>query len=495
MTEKPANSAQTSGLETSHDRQKKKAHLHSYRVRSERRIKVESIEAVTHVAEKNTVKKLSELCSLMVVACASGQALRAEDDVRLRERFAPGYHYHVGSRVDLSGSLTLPAEKGQAARSLPIRGRSAIEYDERIVSQDADDKVRKTVRVYSKMDFERKVGDQVQQNSLRPEVRRLVLLRHNHVEVPFAPEGPLTWGEIDLVRTDVFTPALAGLLPDRPVLPGATWQAALYAVQELTDLEKVEEGTLTCKFESLTTLARRRHARVTFSGTVRGLGEDGPAKHQLDGSFLFDLESNHLSYLSLKGIQSPLDKSGNALGHIEGTFVLTRQPYVPCRDLTDEALRGVVLEPNEDNTLLLYENSELGVRFLYPRRWRVAGGNGRQIGLDEPHGNGVLMTIEPLGRIPSGAQYLQESKNFLARQKAGIVNTDSPRQLQAPPYALEHFGIEADIARQRLHMEYYVIRQRQGGATLAARLLPADLSALQRDVRRIAQSVRITRQQ
>jgi hypothetical protein len=397
--------------------------------------------------------------------------------------------------VDLTGSLTLPPEKGQAARSLPILGKSAIEYDERILTQAPDEKVRKTIRMYGRMDFERKVGDQLQQNSLRPEVRRLVVLRHNHVEVPFAPAGPLTWGEIDLVRTDVFTPALAGLLPERPVQPGATWQAALYAVQELTDLERVDEGGLSCKFESVSVQSRRRHARITFSGTVRGIGEDGPARHQLDGSLLFDLESNHISYLSLKGTQFPLDKSGNALGRIEGTFVLSRQPYVPCRELTDEALRGVAVEPTDDNTLLLYENADVGVRFLYPRRWRVAAGNGRQIGLDEPHGNGILMTIEPLSRIPSGAQYLQESKNFLTQQKATSINADTPRLLQSPPQSLEHFGIDADLARQRLRMEYYVIRQPQGGATLAARLLPADLPTLQRDVRRIAESVRITRPQ
>src|SRR5437016_9920255 len=182
-------------------------------------------------------------------------------------------------------------------------------FRSRILAQAVDDKVSKTVRVYGRMEFERKVGDQLQQNSLRPEVRRLVVLRHNHVEVPFAPAGPLTWGEIDLVRTDVFTPALAGLLPERPVQPGATWQAALYAVQELTDLERVDEGNLTCKFESVSVPSRRRQARITFSGTIRGLGEDGPARHQLDGSLLFDLESNHISYLSLKGTQFPLDTS------------------------------------------------------------------------------------------------------------------------------------------------------------------------------------------
>jgi hypothetical protein len=40
-------------------------------------------------------------------------------------------------------------------------------------------------------------------------------------------------------------------------------------------------------------------------------------------------------------------------------------------------------------------------------------------------------------------------------------------------------------------MDYYVLRQAPGGATLAARLLPADLAGLQKEVERIARSVQI----
>src|SRR5262249_1836770 len=151
----------------------------------------------------------------------------------------------------------------------------------------------------------------------------------------------LTWGEIDLVRTDVFTPALTGLLPDSAVSPGARWTAANAAIEELTDLERVEEGRVECRFEEITTLSGRRHARGSFAGTVRGVNEDGPNQQQLDGYIYFDLESNHLSYLSLKGIHSLLDKDGKEAGRIEGRFVLTRQVRNNARELSDEALRGV----------------------------------------------------------------------------------------------------------------------------------------------------------
>ena len=156
---------------------------------------------------------------LVGVLLAGGHAL-AEETVRLKELFPADYQYHVSTRVTLSGQLTLPPpEKDKRPVPLSVKGSSAIDYDERVLDAK-DDAVARTVRVYRQMEFERKVGDQAQTSTLRPEVRRLVLLREKGFKGPFCPEGPLTPGEIDLIRTDVFTPALTGLLPDGAVKPG-----------------------------------------------------------------------------------------------------------------------------------------------------------------------------------------------------------------------------------------------------------------------------------
>lgn len=417
--------------------------------------------------------------------------LRGQEAVRLQEPLARGHQYRVSSRVEIKGTLSLPPEKDKAPRTLPVHGTSAIDYWERVLA-DGGSKVEKTVRYYQRMDFERKIGDEPQQSTLRPEVRRLVLLRNQHKEVPFCPTAPLLWGEIDLVRTDVFTPALAGLLPPRPVRPGEGWSADPDAVRELTDLEKLDDGTLACRLEGVSPVAGRRHARVGFHGKVRGLGEDGPTRHELEGHFLFDLESNHLSYLSMNGTQVLLDPSGKEVGRIQGTFVLTRQPHVTSPELSDASLRGLALEPTEENTLLLYDNPELGVRFLYPRRWRVAGVSGRQVGLDENKGSGLLITVEPTNRAPAGAQFMAEAQAWLRQQKATVYRSEPPR---AAAGGLEQFGFDTELARQRVWLDYYVTRQAAGGATVAARLLPADLPRLRQEVSRIASSIQITRTQ
>jgi hypothetical protein len=431
---------------------------------------------------------------LILTALTSATAASAQAPVRLAEAFMPGYEYHVSSRVEITGSLTLPPEKaGEAAKKLAVTGKSAIEYDERVLARERDGRVAKTVRLYRRIDFQRNVGDQPQQSTLRPQVRRLVLLRLGQAEVPFSPDGPLTWAEIDLVRTDVFTPALAGMLPAGAVQPGDRWPASADAVQELTDLEKVQEGGLTCKFEGVTTLGNRRHARVGFRGSVRGLGEDGPSRHQLDGYFFFDLESNHLSYLSVSGVQELLDKDGKVAGTVEGNFVLTRRPGTRAQELSEAELRRLVLEPNDDNTQLLYESAELGVQFLHPRRWHVAGVRGRQVGVDEKKGSGLLLTVEPLKQLPTAAAFLQEARTYLEKQKATIIGQRPPYVVQAAPLTVERFDLDIRIGGQRELLAYFVIRQVGGGATLTARLLPGDGAALSGEVERIARSVRITR--
>jgi hypothetical protein len=299
----------------------------------------------------------------------------------------------------------------------------------------------------------------------------------------------LIWGEIELVRTDVFTPALAGLLPSQPVQIGQRWQAQPSALMELTDIEKIEDGGLSCRLEQVSELSGRRHARVAIDGSFRGINEDGPTRQQISGSFFFDLESKHLSYLSFRGTHFLLGQDGKDAGQIEGQFVLTRQAHVQPPELADEALRGLTVEPNRENTLLFYDNAELGVRFLYPRRWRVGDIQGRQLAVDESGGGGgVLITLEPLAKVPGSAQYLAEVRDYLTTQKAKILRIEPPRQLGP---GLEYFTLEVEMGGQRLTMDYYLVRQNLGGAVLAARL-NGDVSTLRDELDRIARSLTVT---
>lgn len=409
----------------------------------------------------------------------------AQEPVRLIETFPPDYQYRVSCRVHIEGSLKLPPAKDQAAQTLKVTGKSVIEYHERVLTV-TQGKVDKTVRKVHQMDFTRKVGDQDQENKLRADVSLLVMQRLQNLEVPFSPLGPLLWSEIDLVRTDVFTPALAGLLPKAPVKTGQTWTAEFDAVKELTDLDKINKGALTCKFEGLDAV-NPRLARVAFKGVLNGLGEDGPAEHDLEGYYLFDLQSHHISYVSLQGTHRPLNNNGLPQGEIKGTFVLTRDPAATIADLGAAALSRWTLNPTDDNTLLLFEDA--GVRFLYPRHWRIDEANPRQIRLVERQGSDLLITLDPLAKLPSAVQFQKETRNGLVLQKAQIAGEQPPRRIMAAPYEIDHFTIEARFGNQPATFDYFIVGQRNGGATLSARYLPAQAAERRRDVERIARSL------
>ena len=159
----------------------------------------------------------------------------APESVKLLETPGTSGAWRVDTRSEIAGSLKLPGANGQG-KVLAVRGTSAIGYEERNLALDTKGGVERAVRVYHKAEIKRTLGDQAQESGFRPEARRVVLLRRDTQEVPFSPDSPLTRSEIELVRTDVFTSALAGLLPGREVGIGVSWAAETPAVRELTEI-------------------------------------------------------------------------------------------------------------------------------------------------------------------------------------------------------------------------------------------------------------------
>lgn len=429
---------------------------------------------------------------LLVLLALTEHTVWAET-LTLQEKPRVGAIGNVSVRVELEGTLTPPAEAGKPApKPVALKGDSALEYDERIHKIGAGGEVTKTVRIYKRMDFRRTVAGQGQDTSLRPAVKRLVVLRKGNTEVPFSPDGPLLWGEIDQVRTDVFTPALVGLLPDKPVRIGDRWKSTLDVVRELTDMESIDEGSLECKLEKVEDTGKGRRARVTFSGTVKGMNEDGPNTQKLSGHFYFDMTTNSISELLLNGVHSLVDKDGKEVGRIEGRFALMRSMGSRCPELADAAVKSLVTEPNADNTRLLYDNPDLGVRFLYPRRWRVVGVRGTQVVLDGSDGSGLLLTFDPPEKAVSADEFLKESRGWMEKQKGKVLRVVAVSRVRATP-PLDHFALETEMGEQKSWVDYYVSKQPGGGVTFAARLPLRDLTNLRQEANVLARSIVITK--
>lgn len=411
---------------------------------------------------------------------------REPEPILLRERFDPPNNYRVTLRVDIVGELTIPADKEKPAQTLGVLGSSRLQYDERVLP--ADGTAGRTARIYREVAIRRSVAGKDQEADIRPSVRRMIVLRSaTGKKAPFSPDGPLTWGEIDVVRTDVYSPALvSGLLPTTPVRPGDSWTLAASAVAELTDLDPVSAGELKARFLTTILLNGRNYAKLAITGSVTGLGQDGTGRHKLEGVGYFDLDVERLTYLNLKGTHELLGPDGKVQGRIEGKFVLTREGEAHIAELSDTALRERDLTPNPENTLLLYENAELGVRFLYPRRWRVGAVRGQQLTIEESRGGGILLTLEPAERVPTAEQLLAETRAYLRTQKWSVTAVDPPRQWTD---RVARFALNADTENKPVRMEYAVCTGTGGGIVIAARLPWAEREELQADLDRILKSL------
>lgn len=429
----------------------------------------------------------------LVPVIVAGGGLSAQE-VALAEPFKPGHTSRVEVRVKVAGKLALPSTaKGKAGQLVELAGTSSVTYEERVLTPDETDAL-KVVRAYREVDFARTVGTAKQDAGIRPSVRRMVLIRSGPKKAPFSPDGPLTWGEIDLVRTDVFNPALIpGLLPPNAVKPGATWKASAAAVQELTDMEKVEDGALTVEFVGVAKLEGTNLARLKLSGTLRGVNEDGPNRQTVSGTAYFDLDRGFLTYLSVRGTKELLDGMGRAVGVVEGQFSMTRAPVAQMpADLSDASLRDLDLKPGTENTLLLYDNPDLGVRFLHPRGWRVGAVQGNQVTLDHARGAGLLVTVDPAEKVPTPEELLKESLGVLEKQKATVTAQGKPERVRKEPVTLDRFSVDATVGKNALRLEYAILKQTDGGATVAA-TLPADDEALRPEVARIVRSLSVTK--
>jgi hypothetical protein len=258
-------------------------------------------------------------------------------------------------------------------------------------------------------------------------------------------------------------------------------------------MEKIERGGITVKFEVVENVGGRSVAHMTLSGELEGVNEDGPNRQKLTGRLYFDLKGGFISYLSINGEHFLLDKDGRQNGKMSGEFVMIRQLSTGSGNIGDAALEKLTLEPNADNTQLLFEDRELGVRLVYPRRWRVGRVARGQITLDEANGSGLLITVDPLRRIPAAQVYMRETQAFLDKQKAKIHRTIQPVRLMNAPTELDQFAFDADVGGQRVVMDYLIARQPNAGATFAARILENDRDGLIKEVERIARSLTLSR--
>jgi len=118
--------------------------------------------------------------------------------------------------------------------------------------------------------------------------------------------------------------------------------------------------------------------------------------------------------------------------------------------------------------LLLYETRPRSPLPLLARLARRCG-SGQELTLDHARGGGILITIEAPEKVPS--RTITSRSHRLSDEREGASDRgEKPMRIRAEPIQLDRFAIDATFGTEKVRLEYAVLKQTDGGLTVAARL-------------------------
>ena len=421
----------------------------------------------------------------------AGSQVQTDLSVVMNESFAAGTSFEVTSTVTVRGSITKPRDASKPPTQSAISTSGATRYRERLLEVPDPKQVTATVRRYlsATLDHaEKKSAEAPPRIVLRSAVERIVVRRMDHQTTAFSPDGPLTAPELDLLKADpaAFTPALIGLLPLQSVKSGDRWDANAEAAAELTGVDPLQSGNLRCVLREISSSGKMKLAKVGLVGSLSGPTELGPARITVEGHFLFDLDRQLITYLVLSGRSEIFGSDGKVTGVLEGRYELSRGLAGEDPRLTDTALAGLELKPNRESTAMLFEQKNLGVRFLYPRNWELGSVKDNLIQLDDPTGGRMRVTIDAKP-VPNAERLRGQLLTWLESRKATVKEPTKVQTLQvSSPSKAERFSVQAVLDEKPREWNYVLIRQADRSATLAAGLTADRAPVLNEDVEFVA---------
>lgn len=301
---------------------------------------------------------------LLAVAC-SAVTSSAETAYNLTASLGPGSLQQVQAVVEVRGDLLVEGGEGEPQK-LPIVVSGKVAYDERLLAVQ-DDGLRRSVRHYREAAAEIKVGQGLVTPQLNPERRILVAQIEAGEATLFSPLGPLTRDDLELVDIQGNSLALSGLLPQRAVRAGESWELDRGALAILLGLDTITRSDVRGSIEP----PDDSTAVLTLEGSLEGAAEGVVSKIEIKAKVNFDLTRRAVTWLAANF------RERRDIGHGEPGFDVTARlrlaiaPQTHAEPLGDQALRDLPLSATAGALLLQLTPQKSFFRLIHDRRWRV----------------------------------------------------------------------------------------------------------------------------
>lgn len=422
-------------------------------------------------------KMLSVLALLAVFNMAAAEAqepatydLLRHDDVRHWSR--------VRAVLEVEGQLKLNAD-GTGVTSLPLRATSDLFYDEQKepVADDNSLSIR-TLRHYHEADAEIQVGESTERTNL-DESRRRIAVDCDGILSPvmYCPDSPLRRADLDLINVPGSSALLAGLLPNRSVSIGDSWEHDSYLLAWLLSIDDITENGVTSTLTEVTEGA----AHLSITGHVDGAVGGVATAIDLEGIIHYDLSSGQIVWLSLS------IKEDRSVGHASPGLEVTARLRLRAASLeessylADASLPQAQSDIDSPSAALLLESTAGGMALLHSRRWQVMVDR-REVTLLRliDHGDMIAqLNITTLPDLEEGAQlradvFQQEVSAALGDSASQIIETTQ----QTTPSELHIIRVVAAGVVSELPVQwiYYHVTDRTGRRLSCVFTMESDLA-------------------
>lgn len=268
--------------------------------------------------------------------------------------------------VSVVGKVQTPIEK-KKFKTLDLNLKAVFEYSERhLAGLGPKAQGLRSIRMISEAGAVIEIGNESSSLRLRDGRRLLIAQGQKQGMTYYSPDGPMTFNELELLTHPGDSLAIWGLLPEKTVEIGDTWDCENWVAQVLADVNAVFKNELACKLESVDDGI----AKISFGGAVAGASDGAGVEVNVSGTFEFDVAQQLIRELSLKQIEKRDPGTVSSGIDVVATVVVKQELKPSTTELGNAAIAKKVANSGA-NDMLLQFRSPWQVGFLYDRDWHI----------------------------------------------------------------------------------------------------------------------------
>ena len=286
--------------------------------------------------------------------------------VTLTEAPDDGRAFSVRCRLKVNGKLQTATQGGDAIglnmsvdaklsfleRRLPIGGKDAASL--------------RSLRQYDLAEADIDIGGRKTVNRLRNDLSMIVAEGQLNGIRAYSPTGRMDYDSLELLRTPADSLAVIGLLPDKPVDLGSSWEPGQWVLPMLAGVDAISESKLTCSIETLD----EQYAVIKIVGNLQGAMLGAVTKISVEGQLAYDIKNKHIRQARI------IQREERAVGAVSPGMKVTATMYIDKQvsgvkgRLDDGTLDSIAINPSEEQ-LALWFTSPWNVQFSFDRQWHI----------------------------------------------------------------------------------------------------------------------------